>query len=383
MDAREPLFTRRFAALWAFAFVTFFSAFQLLPAIPFHILDLGGTKAQAGWFLAAYTFASAFAAPIMGSFADHLGRKRMLVTASLLFIGFSIAYGVITNLPLLFLVGTIHGALWSAIMASSSALMSEYIPESRRTQGLSYYGLSGNLAIAIAPAVGLWVYHFGWQVLCLEMAILSAAMAVGAMLLQPVARASLGRSPALRELWDWRVTRVALTLTTIAIGYGGVTSYAAILAVERGIEPRSLYLSVFALTIILVRLLFSHLADRLPTTTIVYPSLAMVPIAFGILAVAKTRTHFALSAALFGMAFGAMWPAFISFILARTDPLRRARTFGSVVWAFDAGIGVGSLLIGSLGQRYGLGTAFAVGAATSCLAIPIFAASSKGLKTTP
>ena len=46
--AREPLFTPRFAMLWVYAFVTFFSAFQLLPAIPFRILDLGGSKAEAG-----------------------------------------------------------------------------------------------------------------------------------------------------------------------------------------------------------------------------------------------------------------------------------------------------------------------------------------------
>src|SRR5258708_23615141 len=101
MPPRDPLFTPRFAWLWAFAFVTFFSAFQLLPAIPFRILDLGGNKAEAGWFLAVYTFSSAFAAPIMGTVADHVGRRRFLITASLLFIVFSVAYGVIPNLPLL------------------------------------------------------------------------------------------------------------------------------------------------------------------------------------------------------------------------------------------------------------------------------------------
>jgi hypothetical protein len=36
-----------FAALWVYAFVTFFSAFQLLPAIPFRILELGGSTAKA------------------------------------------------------------------------------------------------------------------------------------------------------------------------------------------------------------------------------------------------------------------------------------------------------------------------------------------------
>ena len=77
----DALFTPRFVALWSFSFVTFFSAFQLLPVIPFRILALGGTKAEAGWFLTAYTFASAFAAPVTGAIADSIGRRRVLTLA--------------------------------------------------------------------------------------------------------------------------------------------------------------------------------------------------------------------------------------------------------------------------------------------------------------
>src|SRR5437870_3182003 len=93
---REPLFTPQFLGLWLFAFVTFFSAFQLLPAIPFRIMQLGGSTAKAGWFLGVYTYASAFAAPLMGSLADHIGRKRQLIVISVAFIIFSAAYGVVT-----------------------------------------------------------------------------------------------------------------------------------------------------------------------------------------------------------------------------------------------------------------------------------------------
>src|SRR5204863_1484424 len=85
------------------------------------------------------------------------------------------------------------------------------------------------------------------------------------------------------------------------------------------------------------------------------------------------------SAILFGMGFGLAYPAFATFILDNTNPLRRARTFGSMVWAFDTGIGVGSFAVGAIGQRYGLGTAFEFAAALSCFAIPIFAWTSRGL----
>lgn len=377
-----PLFTPRFVMLWAYAFVTFFSAFQLLPAIPFRILDLGGSKAEAGWFLSVYTFSSALAAPVMGSIADHIGRRRLLITASILFVGFSVAYGVVRNLPVLFLIAAIHGAIWSGLIASASALMSEYIPESRRTQGMAYWGLASTSAIAIAPAFGLWVYHFGWTTLCFELAAVSVLMVFGALLLRADAKAPAARRLAVSDAWDWRVIATALSLTVASFGYGGITSYSAIIAVERHITPAAIYLTTYAISIVLFRVCFSHLGDRIGPKRMLYPGLVLVPLAFAWLGVAHTRWEMIASATLFGIGFGAAYPAFVTIILGSTDPARRARTFGSIVWAFDTGLGLGSFGIGAIGQHYGLSTAFLVAAALSCFSIPIFAWTSAGLSGT-
>ncbi|HYM60520.1 MAG TPA: MFS transporter [Thermoanaerobaculia bacterium] len=376
--ALDPLFTPQFAGMWVFAFITFFSAFQLLPGIPFRILELGGTKAQAGWFLAVYTFASALAGPLMGNIADHVGRRRLLVTASILFVGFSVLYGVVRVLPLLLIIGAIHGSIWSGILSSASAIMSHHIPESRRTEGLAYWGLASTAAVAVAPAVGLWVYHFGWTVLCTELAIISAMMAIWASRL-PLSDADQQpeEGPSIRTAFDWPTIRASLTLTTISFGYGGVTSYAAILATERHIAPRSIYFSVFATTIVLFRIATAHLGDRYGTKQMLYPSLACLPAAFAILAIAHQRWEMIASAILFGIGFGGAYPAFASWILDNTDFRRRARTFGSIILAFDIGIGTGSAVIGVVGEHYGLGHAFALACVLSCLSIPIFAMTSK------
>ena len=379
MPEREPLFTARFWGMWAFSFVTFFSAFQLLPVIPFRILTLGGTTAQAGWFLSAYTFASAFSAPVMGSLGDHFGRRRTLITASLLFIVFSILYGVITNLALLLVVGVIHGSIWSSILASSSAIfVHDFIPESRRTQGLAIAGLASQFAIAAAPAIGLGVFHFGWFVLCAEMATLSVLMTVVALTLG-VRDEAHDRRIVLAEVWDWKVTLTALTLATSSIGYGGITSYAAILADQRHVTPSAIYLTTMAVAVIVIRLFTSHLGDRFGVKAILYPSLLLVPIAFVVLAFAHSRTGFIVSASLFGSAWGSAYPVFVTFIMGNTDPSRRARSFGSIVWAFDTGIAVGSLLVGAIGEHFGLGNAFLVAAGLSCLALPIFTVASRRL----
>jgi MFS family permease len=369
--------------MWVFSFVTFFSAFQLLPVIPFRILDLGGTTAQAGWFLSVYTFASAFSAPVMGSLADHFGRRRTLITASILFIVFSLAYGLITNLPLLLIVGMIHGSIWSSILASSSAiLVNDFIPESRRTQGLAIAGLASQSAIAFAPAIGLGVFHFGWFALCAEMATLSVLMTLAALMLR-TRDVAHDRRIVLAEVWDWKVTRTALALTVTSIGYGGITSYAAILADQRHVTPKAIYLTTMAISVVVVRLLTSHLGDRFGYKVILYPALLSVPVAFVMLAFAHSRLGFIASAAVFGAGFGSMFPSFAAFVMENTDPARRARSFGSIVWAFDTGIAVGSLLVGSIGQRFGLATAFEVAAVAvvSCMALPIFMVTSRRLIT--
>jgi MFS family permease len=379
MSSSERLFTPRFLLLWLYAFVTFFSAFQLLPTFPLRILELGGTQAQAGWFLSVYTFASAFAAPLMGSVADRVGRRRVLIVASLVFIGFSLLYGYVTDLWLLLLVGAVHGAIWSGILASSSAIMSEYIPEARRMQGFAFWGLASNMAITLAPAAGLWVYrHYHWPTLCIEMAALSVIMTLGALLQHSHQPAGV-RPKRLSDAWDWQVVMVATSLTAMALGYGGVTSYVAIYTHQLHISPDSLYFTVFAGTNVVIRLLTSHLGDRHGYRVILYPALALVPVAFAILAFTTARWELILSAVIFGIGFGSAYPAFISFILGNTDPARRARTFGSVIWAFDTGIGTGSLVIGTVGAHYGLRSGFIAAAAFSSLSLPLFIAAARRL----
>lgn len=377
---REPLLTVRFLRLWSFGFFTFFTLFQLLPVMPFRIVDMGGTKAQAGLFLAIYTYACAFSAPVTGAIADHIGRKRLLVISSSAFVVFSFLYGVIESLPLLLGVAVIHGTAWSGILSSSGAIMTEIVPESRRTEGIAYWGLASTAAVAVAPLAGLSLYRVGWKWLSLELTATSLLMVV----LSLFVRAGLERSskpfPRLLDLVDWRVTVTALSLFVIAFGYGGVTSYAAMVAVERGIEPPSLFFTVFAAAIFMSRILTGPLGDRIGPKRLFYPSVALIPPALGLLAVGESRMSMVVAAAVFGTGFGGAYPAFATWILARTDPSRRAATFGSIVWAFDTGIGTGSLTLGWIADHFGFAPAFATGAIVSLASIPIFIVTSRLLR---
>jgi MFS family permease len=381
MLPRDPLFTAPFIRLWSFTFITFMTAFLIFPTMPFRIMELGGSEGEAGLFLAIYTWASAVAAPITGTIPDHVGRRRMLLVAAVAFIVFSALYGVLTWLPALLLAACIHGVFWSGLLSAGGAIITDIVPRSRRTEGLGYYGMAPTAAIAVAPLVGLTIYRtFGWLELCGLMVLLSFVILALAYRVRGGTTPAPQPFPAIRNLVDWHVVVNGSTLFVHAFGYGAITSYVAVLAVRNEIRPPSIFFIVFAVFVILTRIFVSPLADRHGIKVILYPSILLVPLATGLLAVTSTAAGMVAAAVLFGIGFGGLFPAFMTFVLSLSDPRRHAATFGSILFAMDTGIGAGSIATGYLVQHFGFGVAFGVATAIALTSLPLFLATSGLLK---
>ena len=194
-----------------FSFTVFLSSFQLLPTAPFHILALGGTTAAAGLFLGFLTYSSAFSAPLTGLLADRLGLRRVLVIASVAITGFSIAYALVPSYKVMLALTLVHGVFWSGLMTGSAAYMTNMLPESRRAEGIGYWGLSTIAAVAVGPTIGFWVFQFGWRALCLLAAALNVVMAFIAWKLPPEFAHEHHEHHG-RRLIEWRVLILAFTL---------------------------------------------------------------------------------------------------------------------------------------------------------------------------
>lgn len=358
----------------SYSFTVFMSAFQLLPVAPFHILALGGTGSEAGLFLGFLTYASAVSAPITGTMGDRLGKRRILIVASLAITVFSLLYAVAPSYQIILGLVLVHGVFWSGLLSSSSAYVTDIVPKSRRAEGLGYAGFASILAVAIAPWIGLWVFdHGGWTLLCLEMAGLNLIMAFIAWRLPPDVRREmppLSLKPA--DLVEWRVIVGAVTLFLYSFSYGGITSFVAIYADQVGVAPRAMYFTVFSLAIVATRPFISRYADRIGHARVVVPCLGMMVLGIAVLVLASTRMTFALSAVLFGVGFGSAYPVFVAHLMHHVPDHRRGATFGALIGAFDTGLGTGSISVGWLSEHYSFPRAFAVAGALALLSIPYF-----------
>ena len=370
----ERLFTPRFFLMCGFSFTVFLSAFLLFPTAPFRILALGGSEATAGLFLGFLTYASALSAPFTGALADRLGTRRVLAVCGLALTGFAAAYGWSSDARTFLALPLLHGVFWSGLLSASSAYMSDVIPEGRRAEGLSYWGLSTVAAVAVAPSLGFWLFHQGWGVLCGAMAGLNALMGLIALGLPPESASATrgGAARGVAGLIEWRIVAFALSLFLCSFGYGGLTSFSALYAEAGGVTPRSVYLNTLALTILGTRPVLGRLADRLGPRNVFIPALLSMGLGLLVLAVSGRLPALVASAVLFGVGLGQAHPAFSAYVLQHVDARRRGAAFGAILAAFDTGIGTGSILIGLLVSRFGFRAAFGCAAALAALAVPYF-----------
>ena len=372
--ADDRVFTPRFFLMCGFTFTVFLSLFQLLPTVPFFILDLGGSTTVAGLFLGVLTFGSALSAPLTGALADRVGKRRMLLVCSLAIAGFSVAYGIATSYWLPLVLVFFHGLFWSGLLSASSAYMTDLLPEKRRAEGIGYWGMSTMTAIAVAPGLGFWVYRFGWGWLCAEVALLNLVMFAIAWKLQEIAGTAQRPKDAFfgRHMVEWRVLSVAMALFLCSFGYGGITSFVAVLAEENGIAPKSIFFTAFAVVVLGTRLFSGRLADRVGPKRVFLPCLALVTVGMALTAFAHSRLQLVVAAIVFGLGLGNMYPAFVAHVFKHVDPSRRGAAFGSILAAFDTGIGAGSIALGGLAEHGGLRGAFGAAAVLSAFAIPYF-----------
>ena len=371
MTDDRPLFTPRFFVMCGFTFTVFLSAFQLLPTAPFRILDLGGTTFASGLFLGFLTYASAWSAPVTGAIADRIGRRRTLLVASAVICLCSAAYAVVTDYRLMLAFVVVHGIFWSGLLSASAAYLTNMVPERRRAEGIAYWGLSSVAAVAVAPPIAFWIFQRGWLWICVSCGALNLVMGIIAWTLHdpPVPRREIG---AAGQLLEWRVLVLALSLFLYSYGYGAITTFSAVYADAIGVTPKSLYLTVLAIVILVTRPLSGPAADRIGYKRVFAPSLVLIAVGLGLLAAHGSRASFIASAVVFGVGFGTAYPVFVAYVMRDVDARRRGAAFGAILAAFDTGIGTGSTMTGWLIQRFGFPTAFGTAAALAAISLPYF-----------
>ena len=157
----DKLWNANFIKVSAANFLLFFAFYLLMPLLPLYLNDtFHSTKDVIGAVLSGYTVAALIARPFSGFLVDTFPRKQVLLTCYFLFFIFFAGYLAAGSLLLFGIIRTLHGVPFGALTVANSTVAIDVLPSSRRTEGIGYYGLSNNLAMATGPTVA--IYLFDW-----------------------------------------------------------------------------------------------------------------------------------------------------------------------------------------------------------------------------
>ena len=157
----ERLWNRNYCKVMAANFTLFFAFYVLTPLLPLYLSEhFGATKDVIGLVLSGYTITALLVRPFSGYVVDTFPRKTVLMIAFGVFAIFFAGYLAASTLLLFTIVRTLHGGPFGSVTTANATVAIDVLPSSRRTEGIGYYGLSNNLAMATAPTIGIWLYQF-------------------------------------------------------------------------------------------------------------------------------------------------------------------------------------------------------------------------------
>lgn len=385
-ETKDRLWTRDYIFVCISAFMMSFSFFILVPTLPLYLKDTFGiSQALVGVVLSCYVIAVLSVRPLAGFVADTLPRKSVYLASYALFVSSFLGYFFITQtLALFILLRIFHGFSFGVLTTAGNTLVIDVMPSSRRGEGLGYYGVTNNLAMAFGPMAGLFVIASGNYTLLFLTSLITGC--VGLIL------ASLVRAPRkILEKTEFKLSadrfflkeglRACFAFFLLAMPYGMTTSYMALYAREVGITHNAgLFFTVMAAGLISSRLHSGKRVDRGFVTETIRLGICIAFIGAVGEALLSSVASWSISAAyvtyfvtafLFGYGYGTMFPAYNTLFINLAPNSRRATANATYLTGWDVGIG-GGMLVGGMISESGYLYCYVLGAVFVVIALLFF-----------
>jgi len=361
----ERLWNRNYCKVMTANFTLFFAFYVLTPPLPLYLSEhFGATKDVIGLVLSGYTITALLFRPFSGYVVDSFPRKTVLMISFGAFAIFFAGYLAASTLLLFMIVRTLHGGPFGALTVANSTVAIDVLPSSRRTEGIGYYGLSNNLAMALAPTIGIFIYRYShsfellfWLALvvaCVGWLVDSTVSLSARETVRPKSKLSLDRFFLVR---GWLL---GLNMVAFGFSFGVLSNYLAIYGKEvMGITGGTgAYFMLCSIGLILSRLQGGKALRQGRVTHNAGEGMVISLIGYTLFIGVGGWAGYYGSALLIGLGNGHMWPAFQNMTINVASNSQRGTANSTILISWDIGMGLGILVGGVIAEFLGYAAAF-------------------------
>ena len=390
--SNERLWNLNYCKVMTANFSLFFAFYVLSPLLPLYLSEhFGATKDVIGLVLSGYTITALLFRPFSGYFVDSFPRKMVLMISFAAFSIFFAGYLAASTLLLFTIVRTLHGGPFGALTVSNATVAIDVLPSSRRTEGIGYYGMSNNLAMAIAPTIGIFVYrwtHSFELLFWIALVVACLGWLTDATVTLPAKEIQRNKSKlSLDRFFLIRGWLLGLNMVAFGFCFGVLSNYLAIYGKEQlGITGGTgTFFMLCSIGLILSRLQGGKALRNGRLTFNAGSGMCISLVGYTIFILLPTLAHifhqpsslFTLvgyygCAILLGLGNGHMWPAFQNMTICVAPNNQRGTANSTILISWDIGMGLGILLGGIIAEHLGYNAAFWSVAFVNALGVALF-----------
>ncbi|MCT0020150.1 MFS transporter [Weissella cibaria] len=347
-----------FVSITAINFVIYLVYYLLMVIIAVVVhTNLHASLAQAGLASGIYVIGTLLARLFIGQQLDIIGRKQSLRYGAILYLVSTLAYLVIPNIGVMFVVRLVNGFAYGMASTATNAIVTDYIPEDKKGLGINFYGLSTSLAAAIGPFVGMILLNLTNFRFIVEVSSALILLTTIATLILPVRNLVLTpeRKADLRHMtFDNLIERNTIFIASIGFLMG--FSYSSVLSFLSSyaktihlVGISSFFFVVYALVITITRPMAGRIFDVKGEDYVMYPS--YISLAIGLVILGLTHSGFTLlvAGAFIGLGYGTFMSNGQAVALKMApNALRVGVSLSTYFIGLDLGIGVGPFVLGDI-----------------------------------
>ncbi|MCM3023865.1 MFS transporter [Heyndrickxia ginsengihumi] len=372
------IWTRDFIFICLANFFVFLGFQMTLPTIPLFVKHLGGTDQLIGFVVGIFIFSALLLRPFAGHALESKGRKIVYLFGLLIFVLSVGSYSIAPSILFLFLMRIIQGIGWGFSTTAAGTIATDIIPASKRGEGLGYYGLSGNLALAFGPSLGLFLsnaipFHILFLI-CSFLGLLAFILAIQIRYKKVEKKEKTESTTFKVDIYEKNALMPSVLLFFVTVTFGGIATFLPLYTAEKHIAGIQWYFLIYALALMVTRTFAGRLYDKKGHQAIFIPGAFMIIVAMILLSWLPSTLVLFVAAFCYGLGFGSVQPALQAWAMEKTPINRKGMANATFFSFFDLGIGIGAMVFGQIGDLFGYFSIYITSACSVTLSILLYIA---------
>ena len=362
-------------------FIGFLDTHLLIPIIALYASEIGAGVGTVGLIVGLYSLTNTPANIIFGRLIDRVGRKIPLVLG-LVGDALSMFLYSLCRLPVhLALVRVLHGLTGGVVGPATMSIVADYGDESSKGRAMGFYGMSIAAATLVGYGLGGFIAsRLGYKMLFLAGMAISTVGAIISLLLPA------GGIKSIRKLEDspgkdFQKVKDLLKRKGLVISYcsifahyftfGGVVTLLPLYMRNLGMEALhvGILMATFSAAFIIVQFPAGTMSDRVGRIVPVVSALILSMVAVVVLPLVANLSLLIPVMAIYGFAYGMLFPAISALIADNTKVEERGMATGIFHALLTAGVAIGAPVMGWVGGMLGVQVGIAASAGIMLLAL--------------